>query len=116
MSEPDFILKAKIDGKEVELAIQPSDLDELYNDYLDYRRAYERAHSERLVREAAEIAISVGKISTALLQRRLCIGYGRAASLIDELENLGVIGPNLGGNKSREILMSNIDEFDELNA
>ena len=113
MSEPDFILNAKIDGKAVEIAIKPNDLDELYDEYIEYRRAYERAHSEKLVREAAEVVIKVGAASTALLQRRLKIGFGRAASLLDELEDLGVIGPSTGGNRPREILMSNIEEFDK---
>ena len=114
MSEPDFILNAKMNGKDVKLSIQPNDLDELYSNLLDYRQRYARAHSEKIVREAAEIAIEVGKISTELLQRRLLIGYGRAASIIDELEVLGVIGPASGGNKPREVLMESIDEYDNI--
>ena len=112
MSEPDFILNATIDGKAVEIAIKPNDLDELYSNFLEYRRAYERAHSDKVVREAAEVAIEVGKVSTNLLQRRLHIGYGRAASILDELEELGVIGPETHGNKPREVLMSDIKEYD----
>lgn len=61
----------------------------------------------------AEIAVTVEKISTALLQRRLLIGYGRAASIIDELEEMGVIGPSLGGNEPRPILISSMDEYPE---
>ena len=113
MGEPSINLKAKIDGKEVELEIAPSDFDEFYESFLKYRQAYERAHSNKIVREAAEIAVTVGKISTALLQRRLHIGYGRAASIIDELEEMGVIGPNLGGNEPRQILISSMDEYPE---
>ena len=113
MSEPSINLKAKIDGKEVELEIAPSDFDEFYESFFEYRRAYERAHRDKIVREAAEIAVTVGKISTELLQRRLYIGYGRAASIIDELEEMGVIGPSLGGNESRQILISSMDEYPE---
>ena len=112
MSEPDLILNATIDGKAVEIAIKPNDLDELYSNFLEYRRAYECVHSDEVVREAAEIAIEVGKVSTNLLQRRLRIGYGRAASILDELEELGVIGPEMHGNKPREVLMSDIKEYD----
>lgn len=116
MNEPDLILKAKIDGKEVELAIKPSDYDKFYNALSDYRRKREREerkyiHGDKIVRDAAEIAVEVGKISTSLLQRRLLIGYGRAASIIDELEEMGVIGPNPGGNKARAILISSMDEY-----
>ena len=117
MSEPSINLKAKIDGKEVELEIAPSDFDEFYESFLEYRRAYERAHSNsahsnRIVREAAEIAVTVGKISTELLQRRLHIGYGRAASIIDELEDMGVIGPSCPP-EPRAILISSMDEYPE---
>ena len=114
MSEPSINLKAKIDGKEVKLEIAPSDFDEFYESFLESRRAYERAQNDKIIlREAAEIAVTVGKISTALLQRRLHIGYGRAAYIIDELEEMGVIGPNLGGNEPRQILISSMDEYPE---
>ncbi len=41
--------------------------------------------------EAAIIAVTMGKISTSIIQRRLNVGYGRAAKMIDRLEELGVI-------------------------
>lgn len=62
-------------------------------------------------RQAAEIAIRAGKLSTSLLQRQLHIGYGRAASIIDELEAKGVVGPSTGGNKPRDVLITSIDEY-----
>jgi S-DNA-T family DNA segregation ATPase FtsK/SpoIIIE len=64
-------------------------------------------------RQAAQIAIENGKISTSLLQRKLSIGYGRASAIIDHLEELGVVGPAPGGNKPREVLITSIDEFVE---
>lgn len=55
--------------------------------------------------EAADIALSSGKISTALLQRRCSIGYGRAAKYIDYMQDLGLVSePN--GQKPRDVLMS----------
>ncbi len=62
-------------------------------------------------RQAAEIAIRAGKLSTSLLQRQLHIGYGRAASIIDELEAKGVVGPSTGGNKPRDVLITSMDEY-----
>ena len=62
-------------------------------------------------RQAAEIAIRAGKLSTSLLQRQLHIGYGRAASIIDELEAKGVVGPATGGNKPRDVLITSMDEY-----
>lgn len=58
--------------------------------------------------EAIELAIDAGKISTSLLQRRLEIGYGRAAKIIDRLEERGFVGP-ADGNKPRKILVTHQD-------
>jgi S-DNA-T family DNA segregation ATPase FtsK/SpoIIIE len=57
-----------------------------------------------LVAEAREIVIDAGKASTSYLQRKLRIGYSRAASIIDELEEAGVVGP-AKGSKPRDILV-----------
>ncbi|MCQ2771220.1 MAG: DUF87 domain-containing protein, partial [Clostridia bacterium] len=55
--------------------------------------------------EAVKIAIEEKKISTSLLQRRLSLGYGRAAKLIDMMENRGIVsGPN--GQKPRDVLIT----------
>ena len=66
-----------------------------------------------IVRQAAEIAIRDGKISTSLLQRRLHVGYGRAASIIDELVEKGVVGDSGGGNRGREVLIQSMDQYPE---
>ncbi len=58
--------------------------------------------------DAIELAIDAGKISTSLLQRRLEIGYGRAAKIIDRLEEMGFVGP-ADGNKPRKILVTHSD-------
>lgn len=59
-----------------------------------------------LYAEAKEIVISAGKASTSYIQRRLRVGYSRAARLIDMLEERGVVGPP-DGSKPREILTTN---------
>jgi len=48
-----------------------------------------------------------------MLQRRLRIGYPRAARLIDELEALGVVGPSQGVGREREVLVPPEDEDEE---
>ena len=58
-----------------------------------------------LYEEAKEAVIKVGKASTALLQRKLRIGYGQAARLMDMLEERGVVGP-ADGAKGREVLVN----------
>ncbi len=54
--------------------------------------------------EAKQVVIESGKASTSFLQRKLGIGYSRAAKLIDILEECGVVGPGNGA-KPREVLM-----------
>ena len=55
--------------------------------------------------EAKSLILETGKASASFLQRRLRVGYARAARILDELEEAGVIGPS-NGSKPREILMT----------
>jgi S-DNA-T family DNA segregation ATPase FtsK/SpoIIIE len=54
--------------------------------------------------KAASITREMRKASISLLQRRLRIGYTRAARLIDQLEDAGIVGPAKGGSRAREVL------------
>jgi DNA segregation ATPase FtsK/SpoIIIE, S-DNA-T family len=67
---------------------------------------------DQLFRQAAELCVQFQQGSTSLLQRRLRIGYGRAARIIDQLHNAGVLGPP-DGSKPREVLvgMESIDHI-----
>ena len=65
-----------------------------------------------LFRQAAEVCIQNQLGSTSLLQRRMSIGYGRAARIIDQLELAGVLGP-ANGSKPRDVLLG-LEELDEL--
>ncbi len=60
-------------------------------------------------RDAVQVVIDNKKASTSLLQRRLRIGYGRAARLIETMEEQGIIGP-ADGSRPREVLVSSVDE------
>ncbi len=57
------------------------------------RRTEEQERNDRLLVEAAKIAIGSGKVSTSLLQRKLSIGFGRAAKIIDRLLDLEYVRP-----------------------
>jgi len=59
-----------------------------------------------LYEEAREVVIRAGKASTSYLQRKLGVGYARAARLVDMLEERGVVGPG-SGSKPREVLEKN---------
>ncbi|MDT8436042.1 MAG: DNA translocase FtsK 4TM domain-containing protein [Gemmatimonadota bacterium] len=63
-------------------------------------------------RKAAEIVIHHAAGSTSLLQRRLKVGYGRAARIVDQLHSAGVLGPP-DGSKPREVLVT-LDQLDAL--
>ena len=67
---------------------------------------------DELFRAAAEVCIQNGGGSTSLLQRRLSIGYGRAARIVDQLFEAGVLGPS-EGSKGREVLVS-LDDLDAI--
>jgi S-DNA-T family DNA segregation ATPase FtsK/SpoIIIE len=64
--------------------------------------------------EAVRIVVEMGKASTSTLQRRLRLGYGRAARLIDMMERDGIVGP-ADGSKPREVLKAR-DYYRELDA
>jgi hypothetical protein len=61
-------------------------------------------------KKAAEVCIQYDRASASLLQRRLDIGYARAARIIDQLEKAGILGP-ADGSKPREVLIRSIDDL-----
>jgi S-DNA-T family DNA segregation ATPase FtsK/SpoIIIE len=71
----------------------------------------EEGERDSLFREAAEACIQNQGGSTSLLQRRLRIGYGRAARIIDQLHYAGILGPP-DGSKPRDVLIG-FDQLDE---
>jgi len=70
------------------------------------------ADRDKLFREAAEVVIQHQQGSTSLLQRRLKVGYGRAARIIDQLHFAGVLGPP-DGSKPRDVLVG-LDELERI--
>jgi S-DNA-T family DNA segregation ATPase FtsK/SpoIIIE len=70
----------------------------------------EENEDEGLVEKAVSIVRQSQRASASLLQRRLRIGYPRAARLLDQLEERGVVGPSQGGGKEREVLLGPLDE------
>lgn len=64
--------------------------------------------NDPLIRSALDVAFESGKVSTSLLQRRLSVGYGRAAKIIDKLEQMGYVSAP-DGQKPRELLITKQD-------
>lgn len=64
-----------------------------------------------LFAQAVKVVCQYDKASSSLLQRRLSIGYARAARIMDQLEAAGVVSPSDGSSKPREVLVQNADDF-----
>lgn len=75
-----------------------------------YGSDYER---DELFEEAARLIVRTQQGSTSFLQRRLKIGYARAARIVDELEEAGVVGP-FDGSKQREVLVDSEAQLEQL--
>jgi S-DNA-T family DNA segregation ATPase FtsK/SpoIIIE len=75
---------------------------------LDDGALEEDSDRDDLFWDAAEVCIQNNQGSTSLLQRRLKVGYGRAARIVDQLHDAGILGPP-EGSKAREVLMTLAD-------
>ena len=69
---------------------------------------------EGLIEQAVAIVRQSQRASASMLQRRLRIGYPRAARLLDQLEDMEVVGPSQGGGKERDVLLGPLED-DEIN-
>ena len=68
---------------------------------------------ETLINEAIELIRKEGHASASFFQRQLRVGYPRAARLVDQLEEKGILGPSQGGGRERDILIERDDGSDE---
>lgn len=71
----------------------------------DNGKSYDNGTDEDVIERAIECVVDNGQCSTSYLQRKLKLGYARAARIVDELEDMGIVGP-ADGAKPRQILMS----------
>ncbi len=60
---------------------------------------------DSLMEEAIKVVVEAGQASTSLLQRRLKVGYARAGRMIDDMEQMGIVGPHQGS-KARDVLIT----------
>lgn len=71
---------------------------------------FDGGSGDDMYKDAVRVVVESGKASTSLLQRRLRVGYARAARIIEEMEEQGVIGP-ADGARPREVLISSLDDM-----
>ena len=72
-----------------------------------------QASKDKLFNQAARIIVRAQQGSVSLLQRRLSIGYTRAARLVDQMENLGIVGSSQGA-KARKVLVADEQQLESL--
>jgi S-DNA-T family DNA segregation ATPase FtsK/SpoIIIE len=102
--EAETVAAGETDILEEVRSLEQVDTSDLVEEALEDRDEYFRA--------AAEVCIQQKQGSTSLLQRRLRIGYGRAARIVDQLHDAGVLGPP-DGSKPREVLIG-LDDLDRI--
>jgi len=84
---------------------RPKPVDSLQQDGQSRKETVTSGVTDELFRQAAETVVLHKQGSVSLLQRRLGVGYQRAARLIDQLEETGVVGP-YDGSKARKVLVN----------
>ena len=110
-SKPIRVQGAFLSDQEVEAVVsfvrsqEQADYREEMVPELDDAEGTDAAEQDELFDQAAQIVVEARQASVSLLQRRLRIGYNRAARLIDALEAAGIVGP-YEGSKPREVLMT----------
>jgi S-DNA-T family DNA segregation ATPase FtsK/SpoIIIE len=67
-----------------------------------------------LIEQAITLLRKEQRASASMLQRRLRIGYPRAARLLDKLEEMGTVGPSMGGGRDREVLLEPNEDTEEI--
>ncbi len=68
---------------------------------------------DEMIQQAIEVVRQSRRASTSLIQRKLSIGYPRAARIMEELEEMGIVGPGQGGGKEREVLIDLDDDSED---
>lgn len=69
--------------------------------------------TDELFEDAARIIVSAQQGSVSLLQRKLSVGYTRAARIVDQLEEAGIVGPFVGS-KARDVLVDSVEDLNQL--
>ncbi len=102
-----FLSKQEVED-DPHLDISFAEKNALFEEALEENLEQDSADDDALYEEARGIVVTTKKASTTYLQRKLKIGYARAARIMDMLEERGVIGPGEGA-KPREVLVSSDD-------
>ncbi len=119
-SKPLRIQSAYISDEEVEKVVahvlkqagDDSGQNEQFLEAIEAEEQQQELEMDELLPDASRMIVESGQASISMLQRRLRIGYTRAARLIDDMEQLGIVG-GFEGSKARRILV-NIDQLEHI--
>lgn len=103
----DFIRGQRPPQYDNEVVSQPVQLNGKGGVVADYQDG--GSANDDMYMNAVKVVVESGKASTSFLQRRLGIGYGRAAKYIDQMEEQGIVGGS-SGNRPREVLATSVDD------
>jgi DNA segregation ATPase FtsK/SpoIIIE, S-DNA-T family len=84
----------------------------LYDKKKDSAKGY-LGDLDPMFEDAARVIVNHQQGSVSLLQRRLKLGYSRAARIVDQLEEAGIVGPN-DGSKARTVLVENEEQLETI--
>jgi S-DNA-T family DNA segregation ATPase FtsK/SpoIIIE len=100
--------KAEAESEAEEQPERPAEVRPPWEEILTRQAAPDE--SDDVLQRAIEVVKQTGNASASMLQRRLRIGYPRAARLMDELEELGIVGRSQSGGRTREVLRGDDDD------
>ena len=92
-------------------ARQGAEQSELFRPWADFKVEDE---ADSMLQQAIDLLDGRDRASTSFVQRKLRIGFPRAARLMDQLEDQGIVGPDEGGGRGREVLVGRGIDFDEI--
>lgn len=92
-------------NEEIEEKIRRIAAEEISSGKSDTAATIDGNEVDSKMEEAIKIVIEAGQASTSMLQRRIKVGYARAGRMIDDMEQMGIVGPHQGS-KPREVLMT----------
>ena len=102
--------RAQLGKEDSPPSFRPAVQQPLWEDMIAQVEQEERSRLDPLFDDAVDLVREQGRASISLLQRRLSIGYSRAARLIDQMEDAGIVGPYEGAGTLREVLLPAEDE------
>ncbi len=110
LEEPEDVGAAGVRGLATAPQVEPGQAIQrpLWEEMIE--QANKAAPRDDLYEKAVEVVREEGRASVSLLQRRLRIGYSRAARLIDMMEEAGIVGPDEGGPRGRKVLLDKVEQ------